>query len=678
MRLRGKAPGSGDLRPAQRNPLREPLVAWPEVRVAVQNLELSKLQSRSSGRMRELRLFGFALSVLLLLPRPSVAQDLAEATRSLSRALEKNPSLLRFDASKHKKDLSTSGKLAPDLALVQLAKKEKRLEEVELDLGAVIEDQRVAVVLTPSNPRARSALEREVRSLGGKITGTLGGAVLARVPVARLKSLGESDALRLATLQPKMVPYALTGDGVEAARARVLHKAGLTGKGAKVGILDFGFARYEALQAAGEVPPPVARETFSARTSADEVHGTACAEIIHEMAPDAKLYLAEMSGAADEFILAARWLAEQGVDIISYSGGGHYGPHDGRALPDLLVTELVEKHGVLWINAAGNEGSSHWAGETRDDDGNGFVDIPGAPAPAVVFATPGGYPFFVLANWNDWGPNPLAPTATTDIDLVVFRRAGPDSWERVGESTLPQAGNGPPIEGIGARDMPEGIFAIVLRATNLTRRVPIHLFLTGVSALQPLEPRGSIGIPATAKAAVAVGAVHVDDGKLAPYSSQGPTDDKRVKPDVAAPSNNLSLAYGADGGTGRFTGTSAACPHVSGFAALLHQRTPNASVQALRASTIEFVRAMGTGRPNNQFGFGHIDGEKVPTPRRRPSNPDEEESREPVAEEPEETAEEERDPPEDEGEETADQGRDPLEEGLRAIEGLRAKKRSQR
>jgi len=106
--------------------------------------------------------------------------------------------------------------------------------------------------------------------------------------------------------------------------------------------------------------------------------------------------------------------------------------------------------------------------------------------------------------------------------------------------------------------------------------------------------------------------VHVNDGQLARYSSRGPTDDGRIKPEVTAPSNNHTWSYGRDDQPGRYTGTSAACPHVSGFVALLHERYPDASTEELAAKTIAHVRAIGRRTPNNRFGHGHIDGSDVP------------------------------------------------------------------
>ena len=124
-----------------------------------------------------------------------------------------------------------------------------------------------------------------------------------------------------------------------------------------------------------------------------------------------------------------------------------------------------------------------------------------------------------------------------------------------------------------------------------------------------MAPTGSIGIPATAHRALAVGAVDVGSGRLEPFSSQGPTDDGRAKPEVSAPDKTMSLAY-----NGPFPGTSAACPHVSGFAALLKQVEPSADGEDLSEMVTRYVRPMGGRTPNNAYGHGHIDGSDVLMP----------------------------------------------------------------
>jgi subtilisin family serine protease len=108
-----------------------------------------------------------------------------------------------------------------------------------------------------------------------------------------------------------------------------------------------------------------------------------------------------------------------------------------------------------------------------------------------------------------------------------------------------------------------------------------------------------VGSPASADAALAVGAVGRDD-KLADFSSKGPrVDDYGLKPDVTAPGVRITAAKSAasalpdlDGDTYvAMSGTSMATPHVAGAAAILAQRFPEWTGQQLKAALMASAKA---------------------------------------------------------------------------------------
>src|SRR6185503_17836703 len=86
----------------------------------------------------------------------------------------------------------------------------------------------------------------------------------------------------------------------------------------------------------------------------------------------------------------------------------------------------------------------------------------------------------------------------------------------------------------------------------------------------------SVSPPATAKNHIAVGAVNSNDDSMTSFSSWGPTDDGRLKPDVSAPGCQsdgdlgvTSASSSSDTSYGLICGTSMAAPAVCGVSALL-------------------------------------------------------------------------------------------------------------
>ncbi len=124
--------------------------------------------------------------------------------------------------------------------------------------------------------------------------------------------------------------------------------------------------------------------------------------------------------------------------------------------------------------------------------------------------------------------------------------------------------------------------------------------------------------PACAKNHITVGAFNSDDESMTYFSSWGPTDDGRIKPDISAP----GCEAGGDGGvtscssSGGYTnmcGTSMACPTVTGLSALIVQDwrnlypgdpdLMNATLKALLAHTAADKFNPG---PDCQYGYGSV------------------------------------------------------------------------
>ena len=124
----------------------------------------------------------------------------------------------------------------------------------------------------------------------------------------------------------------------------------------------------------------------------------------------------------------------------------------------------------------------------------------------------------------------------------------------------------------------------------------------------------SVNSPASADAALAVGAVDRDD-TVADFSNRGPrAGDSAIKPDLTAPGVGIVAARASDGFIGepvddfytRVSGTSMAAPHVAGAALLLAQQHPAWTMMQVKAAL------MASARPNASFtvfdqGAGRVD-----------------------------------------------------------------------
>ena len=158
----------------------------------------------------------------------------------------------------------------------------------------------------------------------------------------------------------------------------------------------------------------------------------------------------------------------------------------------------------------------------------------------------------------------------------------------------------------------------VNRQANEMVRAGIALYIAagnnGVSA--------QIGTPGSAEDVITVGALDKDTS-IAIYSSQGPTEEGRVKPNIAyMGSSIMSVEYNSGDQYSAKSGTSMATPGAAGVGALMLQANPDLSPFDIRnimqeTATYRQCHYMGANEPcledlipknrqNNVYGHGHV------------------------------------------------------------------------
>lgn len=474
--------------------------------------------------------------------------------------------------------------------------------------GLVLREGLLQVVVEVSEG-SQGTVEERIAHLGGRLESGYGVLLQAAVPAGALETLAQSPGvLRVRTpiypLSLSPLPQgrgesnATISEGTAGMGIEVWHEMGLRGAGARVAVADLGFDGYPGLLG-GELPRQVTVRSFRADgdiSGGGDPHGTAAAEVVFDVAPDAALFFVNFSTEV-ELGTAVEWLVTQRIDIINSSvgwPGTAFG--DGRGTVNDIVRR-AERAGILWVQGAGNFGQTHWSGLFSDQDGNAFHNFGlGDEGNTISLRRlrPSAEQIFrveVFLTWDDWD------TFTQDYDLFLFRNESV-----VAQSTAFQNGKFPPVEHIVYTTAGAGDYWIAVQRFRATRRSRLDLVVTIDYNLEHKVPAESLVVPADSPVALSVGAVEPGTPNPRPYSSQGPTKDGRIKPDLVAGDQVTTVTYGPGG----YPGTSASAPHVSGAAALIKGVRRDLTPAMVRELLV--ARAMGPGPlgKNNQVGAGYV------------------------------------------------------------------------
>ncbi len=510
-------------------------------------------------------------------------------------------------------DKHRQGKLSWDLYLVAL---EQELTGRVGRSGRRFVDearQRVTAVAELHDGIAIGDLLPWVAALGGTVEGAVPelGLVKVSLPPHGLRPLSESAGVR--RLRPPFYP---TRKDVVSEGAAMVHapewiaRTGADGSGVTVAVLDGDYAGVEGLigselPAGTEITPFVAARLGQFQDG----HGTACAELIHDVAPGAQIVLFGMEDDVS-WATALGEIADRGIPIVSHSiGWDNWEPTDGRSWWARWVNH-VSRRGVTFVTAAGNEVGDYYKGSYSDADGDGLVEFDGRTEYLPVGVYGGGS--LVNLRWDE-----AYEGARHDYDLYIVTeefQGNPvfeDNPAIVASSQETQDGSGYPIEWVDLDvDDTQVLYAVIRTDPGSTPDPEQHFSLFSQGGVHPdyMAIQGTLALPADAVAAMAVAAVNLLGG-LEGYSSRGPTEDGRVKPDIAAPTQVSTASFGP----GEFWGTSAATPHVAGAAALLLSARGAMSAADLRQLLAEATPSRGdVTLKNNDIGYGLLDLSQIP------------------------------------------------------------------
>ena len=490
-------------------------------------------------------------------------------------------------------------------------------------VAAATRGSSVLVEIVSSTPDSNT-LQAAIASAGGQVTGVsqLQPLIQAWLPVTAIASFAaRPDVAYMRTpeeaipLEESAITAGATTEGVAIAGADTWHAAGYKGAGIKVGIIDTGFTSYTE-QLGTEITASVVVSNFVAGETNEQVngstkHGTACAEIVADMAPDAQLYLAKVSRTLD-LERAVNWLISQNVDVISMSlAFGDVGPGDGTGYLANIVSG-AKAAGITWATAGGNFRRQHWGGTFSDTDNDKNLNFNGpqnvdyfGPGDGNAYLVAPGAALRATLRWDDW------TAVNQDYDLYVYRFNG-SNWVQIASSQNFQTGQPgqTPVESVtfvtSGGPAPYG-FAI--QQFNATRAVNLELTAFDAS-LDEFVPARSLAQPADVGAAISVAAVNAADPyPQESYSSEGPTngpggtaDGGSAKPDIAGYANVSTASYGPQG----FNGTSAATPHVAGAAALVLTAFPTDTPDQVRAFLQGRSVDLGAQGSDTIYGSGRL------------------------------------------------------------------------
>lgn len=514
---------------------------------------------------------------------------------------------------------------------------------MESRLAQASEDQRMSVKVTFADASARDAAL--VKLAPGTVEGKFAfeNAARLRLTGAELATLSAAGSVVSTSVLPPGADgfgrgsRVTVGDSLlRAANAR--QRFGVDGRNISVCVISDGVDTRATAQATGDLPQQI---EVCPQSPGRGDEGTAMLEIVHDMAPAAKLSFC--SPINTDLFDAIVWSAVganggKGCDVIVDDVFNLTFPRFQIGSEENVINRIVTELGKTYVTIAGNLATGNYRRYFVDADVSGrganagFHDFGRAAGRESsvglpVLVRPGGQSVVTL-QWSE-------PFTRSRIDFRAFavRQGGaaldaPDSpFELLFDRDFVQDGEGQPQELIIVRNKSneEQVFFIVMKKQTpgfelLELSIVNNSQLGSAIASNFRTPDFGIIGHNGAEKAITVAAVNPDDGTLStirPYSSRGPMLTRfdvngntrfayAFKPDVTA-TDGVAVT-GAGGFPTPFFGTSAAAPHVAAIAALLLNQTPQTDTKlTLQFSALD----RGPIGADLSWGYGVVDATRA-------------------------------------------------------------------
>ncbi|OGW16425.1 MAG: hypothetical protein A3G93_01240, partial [Nitrospinae bacterium RIFCSPLOWO2_12_FULL_45_22] len=400
-----------------------------------------------------------------------------------------------------------------------------------------VKDQdKVTVFLISEIGKTTDAIDKKLlRAYGANIIKSADNVLKADVPINRLRQIADVKAISYIRLPDRPVPLTQS-QGVSLTGASSYHSAGYTGSGVKVAVIDLGFAGLSSAISSGELPSNVVKvdctgiscvsTDFSLETGK---HGTGVAEVVYDMAPGAQLYLIKIDDRLD-LKDAKDYCISNGIKIINHSvawSNTNFYRGECYNVNPVCTADKAYSNGILWVNSIGNAAKGHYEGTFTDSDGDGWHNVSANDETINISATAGDT-IEVAITWNAW------PTTNQDYDFYLYNSS---LTEVLASSLNRQTGTQSPTESISYSVPNTGTYYLSIYKYNATSNHQLEVYSWNHD-LTPAVASSSLSNPADAAGVMAVAAIGYwfwTTGPQESFSSQGPTNDGRTKPEISGP-----------------------------------------------------------------------------------------------------------------------------------------------